>query len=192
MRPTESPGIDHGVVAEVVVGAPEDGGVELLRASATVFHWNSAWNEPAAQSIARPMIDRFLQTRVGVVLLEHEWPVHDSPTAPTDQAANAFYDQRYRTIVGDVLGHGGTVLFQLVGPPLWASSTNQWDPIIRGQKNRPVWSVSPPAFDPWRSAVTTFARWLAANYATELANGRLLVMYGAELENEEFSGDLRL
>lgn len=189
--PTEPPGIDDVGVVDVVVGAPEDGGVELLRASATVFHWNTAWNEPAAQSIARPMIDRFLQTRVGVVLLEHEWPGQDSPTAPTDEVANAFYDQRYRTIVGDVLGHGGTVLFQLVGPPLWASSTNQWDPIIRGQKNRPVWSVSPPAFDPWRSAVTTFARWLAANYATELANGRLLLMYGAELENEEFSGDLR-
>ncbi len=192
----EPMGIDDGGVSTVTLGAFGAPRLELLRTSVTAFHWQTAWNQPAAQPITRPMIDRTLQTRLGIVLLEHEWANEAGVDEPSEPQANALYEARYATVLADVLDHGGTVLFQVVGPPRWASSSSSTAPIVPGQNERAIWSVAPPSatndYARWRSATRGFVRWLMGKRPTELAAGRLLFVYGAELNNEEFFGDLRL
>ncbi len=188
--------VGDGGVVDVELGFSADAGLGVFGASATVFHWSTAWNEASVQPLARPMIDRYLATRLGTVLLEHAWPAADATTPPDSPTQAAFYQALYGRVLDDVLGHDGTVLLQLAGPPRWASSSNQTDPIVPGQNNRPIWSVAPPSaadgYATWKSAVAGLTRWVQHTHPVELQNGRVLLAYAAELNNEEFFGDLAL
>lgn len=183
----EPPVADDGGISRLEPGAgATDAGV-LLGLSATIFHWNTAWNADAAQPLARPMIDRTLAQHVGVFLLEHEWPQAEADT-------EAAYDAQYAKVSAELLGAGGVVLLQVAGPPRWASSSTSTAPIIPGQNDRPVWTVSPPDpggdFLAWRTAAARLAAWWLAHAPDAVAQGRVWLFYGAELDNEEFYGPL--
>ncbi len=171
-----------------------DGNPAIYAAGVTADHWKAYWVDFPQEGASYRAT--YLQgLRPGMVVLEFFWPQQDSPVIPDAAAIGVHMEATYRLVADEVLSAGGTLFVHFRGPPRWASSDpSNTNPILPGVNESAIWSRSAPLatgdYRVWRSAIQAIAQWFVDQYATSVVNGRVLFVYGVELNNEEFYGPL--
>ncbi|MEM1033182.1 MAG: hypothetical protein AAGN82_22750 [Myxococcota bacterium] len=163
----------------------------LYSGGVTAYRWQGPWvSQPA---LAAPFRERFFEAVTpGIVLVDATWPDQEALTAPTPERFVEEMDRLYGLLADEVLGGGGTLALLVVGPPRWASSAPDDERPVSSANQAAVWSRSPPDstgdYALWRAGAAGITQWFIERHPEASADGRLILLYGAELENHEFYG----
>lgn len=182
----EAPGV-------TVRGQVAQGSSAFYAAGVTVYRWESLWDHPLLSHAHDLYLER---TQPGLFLVEFTWPQQEALEPPDAQTWDQWMQERYGALFTEILAAQGGLFLHIAGPPRWASSAPTANQSVLPFGGPAVWSRSPPepadgSYPAWSEGMAAMARWIAREHPEALAQGRVVVGYGVELDNHEYYGDLR-